>query len=71
MTYLDELSDREDPTLESTREEMKTKCQTWVEYCDLRASLSDAFELWDSVRRVPTVVNLNRAYRFNIRSSER
>ena len=52
MTYLDELSARENPTLESTRDEMKTKCQTWVEYCDLSASLNDAFEIWDAVRDV-------------------
>ncbi len=51
MTYLNELSAREDPTLDSTREEMKTKCQTWVEYCDLPTSLNDAFELWDAVRK--------------------
>lgn len=69
MTYLDELSEREDPTLESTREEMKTKCQTWVEYCDLRASLNDAFGLWDSVRSVPSVVNLQQGLLSNIRFS--
>ena len=55
MTYLDELSAREDPTSESTREEMRIKCQTWVEYCDLPVSLNDAFELWDAVREIDPV----------------
>ena len=70
MTYLDELSAREDPTLESTREEMRTKCQTWVEYCDLPASLNDAFELWDAVRKVDLIFNLSRKTLIRLRFSE-
>lgn len=49
MTYLDELSTREEPTSELTREEMKIKGQSWVQYSDFRGSLDDAFRLWDSV----------------------
>ncbi len=49
MTYLDELCTRDDPTLESAREEVKVKTQSWVQYCDFPASLQDSFRLWDSV----------------------
>ena len=57
MTYLDELSGRETPTFEDTRNEMKTKCQTWVEYCDLPGSLNDAFQLWDAVCSAQTMID--------------
>lgn len=49
MTYLDELCTRDDPTLETTRSEMKVKSQSWIEYCDFPGSLEDALHLWDAV----------------------
>lgn len=49
MTYLDELCTRDDPTLETTRSEMKVKSQSWIEYSDFPGSLDDALHLWDAV----------------------
>ena len=49
LTYLDELCTREDPTSESTREEMKSRGQGWAVYCDFKASQQQALQLWDAV----------------------
>ncbi|KAL8874440.1 MAG: hypothetical protein Q9174_000233 [Haloplaca sp. 1 TL-2023] len=49
LTYLDELCTREDPTSESTREEMKSRGQGWAVYCDFNASQQQALQLWDAV----------------------
>lgn len=50
-TYLDELSLRDDPNSESARAETKEKGQGWVINSEFKASLNDAFHLWDAVRK--------------------
>ncbi len=49
MCYLDYLQAEPDPTSEKVREEMKTKCQEWIQNSDFRGSLNDAYRIWDSV----------------------
>ncbi|KAL8768917.1 MAG: hypothetical protein Q9209_004972 [Squamulea sp. 1 TL-2023] len=49
LHYLDELFVREDPTSETTRDEITTRSQGWVVYSDFKASQQLAFRLWDAV----------------------
>ena len=49
MHYLDDLSNYEDPTSESTRAEVKKKGQEWIMHGDFSGSLDDAFRIWDAV----------------------
>lgn len=49
LHYLDELFVREDPTSETTREEMTSKSQGWVVHSDFKASRELAYRLWDAV----------------------
>ncbi|KAL8842147.1 MAG: hypothetical protein Q9176_002840 [Flavoplaca citrina] len=51
LHYLDELFVREDPTSETTREEMTSKSQGWVVHSDFKASRELAYRLWDAVYR--------------------
>ena len=50
MSYLDELSGKDNPTDPLTRQNQKSIAQVWVPYCDFNASLGDALQLWDAVR---------------------
>ena len=49
MCYLDYLQAEPDPTSETVREDLKTKCQEWFLNSDSRDSLNDAYRIWDSV----------------------
>lgn len=49
LHYLDELFVREDPTSETTREEMTSRGQGWVIHSDFKASQQLAYQLWDAV----------------------
>ncbi|KAL8735967.1 MAG: hypothetical protein Q9166_000529 [cf. Caloplaca sp. 2 TL-2023] len=49
LNYLDELFTREDPTSETTREEISGRGQGWVIHGDFKASQQLAFQLWNAV----------------------
>lgn len=49
LQYLDELSGRAEPTLETTRNEMKNRGPDLMKYCDFELSLQHGFQLWDAV----------------------
>ncbi|KAL8995584.1 MAG: hypothetical protein Q9169_004695 [Polycauliona sp. 2 TL-2023] len=57
LHYFDELFVREDPTSETTREEMASRSQGWVVHCDFKASQELAFRLWDAVYHGLKVAN--------------
>ena len=52
LHYLDELCTRDDPTAESTRQEIKeTGQKMWITKSNFSESLEDALRLWDAVSR--------------------
>ncbi|KAI4261954.1 MAG: hypothetical protein L6R42_002863 [Xanthoria sp. 1 TBL-2021] len=57
LHYLDELFVREDPTSETTREEMTSRGQGWVIHSDFKASQQLAYQLWDAVYQGVKVAN--------------
>lgn len=50
MHYLDELCNRENPTSNETKLEVKLEGQvSWLAGSDFSESLDDVFNLWDAV----------------------
>ncbi|KAL8710079.1 MAG: hypothetical protein Q9220_005351 [cf. Caloplaca sp. 1 TL-2023] len=49
LTYLDQLHERDDPTSEATREEMKIHGREWVIHSEFDINYQHALQLWDAV----------------------
>ena len=50
-TYLDELHNKDDPTSESERADMKVKGKGWLRNGDFQASFDNGMKLWDAVSK--------------------